>query len=452
MNPADDARQAFAAHLGPQKYDDFVYTLNTRCRVKGRVFYWQEAAVAAFQEAHPEHRGWDWREALRVCPVHGLPLRPDVVPFSRGPYGMGFGAAYLAERRRCHPFAFSFVTYGEQAGAERRDADVLYCEACRRAEAACPMPRELSCQEMLPRLVATNLKGGFTISAETLRAAVAKGDELLHGMREATQGFSDIDGRNALRIAEVLGSIDTPLAVTYLRELFLSSNRSARVAGTLGLVAKGLYPEPLGDECLLFRAVRSLADPEDEAWGDFSYVNNAILALGLTQTPAALPPLHEVLSEPFLSHGTGHEGAACIALARIGDPSSGPVLRACLHEWHFFPVIDAFRALLCLGDAAAVPLLARRLEQLPEQWDRLFQGKTSPDLDFSRGRWAEAMAGALRLVTGQGHGSDPAPWRLWWETAGARWQIPETFRLPFDEQPELPADVGNLKPFRANHA
>ena len=75
----------FLAFCGLDRFRKFVLQLNQECRVKGRLLFWQEEFWARFASTQQGEVPLDFKgvsEALRLCPIHELPLKSGRCPSS----------------------------------------------------------------------------------------------------------------------------------------------------------------------------------------------------------------------------------------------------------------------------------------------------------------------------------------------------------------------------------
>ena len=86
-------------------------------------------------------------------------------------------------------------------------------------------------------------------------------------------------------------------------------------------------------------------------------------------------------------------------------------------DYHALP--QAFRALISLGDRKAVPLAIARV---------------TPELS---GHNSGFVVDELKKVTGKSYGYDRSRWEKWWKSAESKWQIPDKFTKPWDEQEDM---------------
>ena len=238
------------------------------------------------------------------------------------------------------------------------------------------------------------------------REAIEDGDEVLPLLEKESKDFALLDGRNAFWIADVLGGIRSPKSRAVLEDLHGRKERLARLVGVAGLAQHGALKDAAAPGSVLVRSLFSDAD-EDET-------ELAIVGLGWSKDPRALPHLHGVFRKPVGQYW--YHARACEAVARIGSPDSIPVLRDCLRRPDFHALPESFRALVALGDREAVPLAIARI---------------APDI---KGRNSGFVVEELESVTGQSHGYDRAAWEGWWKSVAAEWRIPDPFRRPWDEQ------------------
>jgi hypothetical protein len=124
----------FLAFCGPERFRKFVLQLHRECRSKGRLLFWQEQLWAEFAATEPGEIPFSVEgiaEALRLCPVHELPLESEEVPIV---YGLvRFPPGYVQAREERFPFANEVAYGGCCVGPEER-ATVLLCEGCRREQ------------------------------------------------------------------------------------------------------------------------------------------------------------------------------------------------------------------------------------------------------------------------------------------------------------------------------
>ena len=131
-----DITSRFLAFCGPERFRKFVVQLHRECRGKGRLLHWQEELWAAFATTQGDDAPLSFEgiaEALRLCPVHDLPLKAEEVPVV---YGLvRFPPGYVEARDERFPFANEVAFGGCCVGPEERAA-VLFCEGCRRESRA----------------------------------------------------------------------------------------------------------------------------------------------------------------------------------------------------------------------------------------------------------------------------------------------------------------------------
>ncbi|MCX6916569.1 MAG: HEAT repeat domain-containing protein [Verrucomicrobia bacterium] len=239
--------------------------------------------------------------------------------------------------------------------------------------------------------------------------AVEYGDRFLPLLGAESENFSRLNGRNSFWIADVLGAIRTDKSRAILLDLYSRTNSIAKLTGAVGLTQQSLLPVEIDQNCFLVQTVRNAPSQTE--------TQLAIIALGWSKNPAALPCLLDLLQQRGVDYW--YHAYACAAVARIGLKNGTPILRECLRSPEFHALPEAFRALICLGDSEAVPLAIARV---------------SPDI---KGYNSGFVVGELKKVTGKSYGYDQNSWRNWWRSTKGAWQIPEEFRKSWDEQKGL---------------
>lgn len=252
--------------------------------------------------------------------------------------------------------------------------------------------------EHTARILVTDAKFG----GRAVDKAVRSGDAILPSLRRVSGDFDfeRVSGRNAMWMAEALSAMDTEEVREILRDLYGRSNRVAHLVGAVGLSRQRALPERITADAAVLGAVAA-SRPTVET-------DLAILALGWSGDPSAVPVLERVLTNrpaPYQQHAR-----ACAALARLGADSSAAILRDCLRSREFHALPEAFRALIALGDREAVPLAIARVD---------------PSLRPSSGGF---LVNELRRVTGQSYGYEREDWERWWRAAEPTWKIPPVFR------------------------
>lgn len=236
--------------------------------------------------------------------------------------------------------------------------------------------------------------------------AIHCGDAILPLIAHESRNFERLNWRNAFRVAEVLGAINTEHSTSIAHHLYDRSERLQHLVGSAALAQKGMLDSRGVDD--LMATVNSLDRSEGEL---------AVIALGKAGATRAAPILVEVLRE-----GPGdywRQAYACDAIARIRYAAAIPVLESCLRSEEFDPLPNAFRALVTLGDSEAVPLAIARV---------------GPELQgYNRGGVVEE----LEKVTGQHFGYNRQSWIEWWNWVKPSWSIPEAFKKRYDEQPPV---------------
>lgn len=249
----------------------------------------------------------------------------------------------------------------------------------------------------------------FKFGGRAKQKAIKYGDAILPLIKKESDDFSKLDNRNSYWIAEVLGKIQTDQSRTILKGLYTRTNKIARLTGAIGLAEQGIFPDRINEESFLVRTVR--ADPEQ------TETQLAIIALGKTKDPKALPCLLDILKRRPIDYW--HHAYACEAVARIHSQEAIPVLRDCMKSDQYYALPEAFRALVALGDRQAVPLAIARI---------------SPEI---KNKNSGFVVNELKKVTGKSYGYDRTKWEKWWGKAKEEWQIPEKFTKPWDEQAEM---------------
>lgn len=249
----------------------------------------------------------------------------------------------------------------------------------------------------------------FKFGGRAKQKAIKYGDAILPLIMKESDDFSKLDNRNSYWIAEVLGKIQTDQSRTILKDLYTRTNKIKRLTGAIGLAEQGIFPDRIDEESFLVRTVRT--DPEQ------TETQLAIIALGKTKDPKALPCLLDILKRRPIDYW--HHAYACEAIARIHSQEAIPVLRDCMKSDQYYALPEAFRALIALGDRQAIPLAIARI---------------SPEI---KNKNSGFVVKELKKVTGKSYGYDRTKWEKWWETVKAQWQIPEKFTKPWDEQAEM---------------
>jgi len=259
-----------------------------------------------------------------------------------------------------------------------------------------------STKEETARILVHDLKFG----GRAKQRAIGYGDGILPLIQNESGDFTKLNGRNSFWIAEVLGALETDQSRKVLNDLYSRTNSIARLTGAVGLAQHGALPEDITEQSFLVRTVQSDANQTE--------THLAIIALGRSKAPAALPCLLDLLRKPAADYW--HHAYACAAVARIGHKDAVPVLRDCLASSDFHALSEAFRALITLGDKEAVPLAISRV---------------SPELkNYNSG----FVVKELKKVTRKSYGYDREDWQRWWNSVKEGWQIPEEFRKSWDEQ------------------
>jgi hypothetical protein len=122
---------SFAAFCGPDQFKKFVRGLNTTCRRKRRLLFWQNELWRRFAGAHEGEVPVTFpeiAEVLRLCPVHGCYLQAAEVPILYR-YVM-MEDDYREAHAERFPFANDVVLGGCCVRSEKT-AVTDYCEQCR---------------------------------------------------------------------------------------------------------------------------------------------------------------------------------------------------------------------------------------------------------------------------------------------------------------------------------
>jgi hypothetical protein len=143
MNPLDNAEIAshFRAFCGEEHFQKFLDKLQTTCREKGRLLFWQQDLWDAFVLHHKDYADLTFNylaNPIVACPVHGNPFQSDRVPIH---YGLiRYSEAYREARDTRFPYSRKHVLGGCCVG-EEQEYEVLYCPECRQAEQAWEIER-----------------------------------------------------------------------------------------------------------------------------------------------------------------------------------------------------------------------------------------------------------------------------------------------------------------------
>ncbi len=254
--------------------------------------------------------------------------------------------------------------------------------------------------------VVNDLKFGF----RSIEKAAAYGDQIIPLLREKTEGFSKVNGRNFLWIAEVLGSIDSDRAVATAKELVgRRGEHRAQLIGIVALISHGSSTVKIDTNSPEAKSLRE--DTGRDA------VLQGIIALAKTNQQFALHYLYDNLSTPGLGYWDyAYSCEAIKAIAEGGsfDPEEAiRTLRDCMKDTSFYAVSEAFTTLLFLGDKQAIPRAISRIA--PEEKDN---------------RKIRALVSGLEKVTGKIYGFDNDAWRSWWSLIENDWSIPQEYVKP----------------------
>ena len=239
--------------------------------------------------------------------------------------------------------------------------------------------------------------------------AIQYGDEILPLIQKESEDFTILNGRNSFWISDVLGAIQTDRSRAMLTDLYSQTNAIARLTGAIGLARHKALPDPVDENSFLVQNVRT--DPGQ------TETQLSIIALGWTKDEKALPCLLDLLKQRPIDYW--HHAYACEALARIRSKEAIPVLRDCLKSEQFYALPSAFRTLRALGDREAVPLAIARV---------------TPEIEDKNSGF---VVSELKKVTGKSYGYNQARWQEWWTSVQDKWQIPEQFTKPWDEQEQM---------------
>lgn len=267
-----------------------------------------------------------------------------------------------------------------------------------------------------------------------IKKANKYGDRILDPLKEYSKDFTDLNHRNAVRIATVLGTNRSPKSEQILNDLWHRENPYARLVGAIGLGLHQKFPDKLEGDSFILNNINAWlkhennkpkCDPEkcpeqyEQWWADKRELPEkagiSIIALGYSRDIKALPILLEILKMREI----GAHGYACEACARIASADAIPVLEDCLKSSNFYALPEAFRALITLNDKQAVPLAIARV--------------TPAIRGYNMGYIVEELA----KVTGKEFGYNRDRWQSWWQSNEHSWTIPAEFRKPYDDQPGL---------------
>ncbi len=227
------------------------------------------------------------------------------------------------------------------------------------------------------------------------------GDLILEPLREQSDDFRRLDDRNALWVAELLADNPSEGAAAVAHELYKRDEGLARLVGAIGLAARGELPEEaFAGDGILHRIFVSdeyryhIDATGKRTFGDTTPLTLALIAAQRARSPAAVADIVKLIEKrpaPYSVHAY-----AADALGAIGDPRAVAVLEEALRDPGFHALSSAFRALVALHSAQAIPLVIARIS--PEI-EPLRQGFVVHDLE---------------AVTGENFGYDGERWREWW--------------------------------------
>jgi hypothetical protein len=230
-----------------------------------------------------------------------------------------------------------------------------------------------------------------------LRLGRLWGDRILTPLREASNDFSDLNGRNAFWISELLAQNASLSSNRLSLELYQRPSSLAHLVGSIGLAAHGALPrnefleggslnELLKNEHLVLSVERMSIDTTS--------IELSLVAAKYARATESVPSIIRILQQRPASYWV--HAYACDALGAIGDQRAVPVLEEAMRTEDFHALPNAFAALFNLSGDRAIPLAIDRI---------------SPEI---RGRNAGYIVQELEKVTGKNYGYDQEQWRQWW--------------------------------------
>lgn len=250
-----------------------------------------------------------------------------------------------------------------------------------------------------------------------IRDCIQYGDSILPVLTKMTANFNSLPPGAEVRIARVLGSMNTPGSLELLRNLYGRScgmpspndYRSvresacvrARLTGAAGLVLQGLFGDTVDVDCIFVRELdRLLVEPGKPGPGRRIGCSVCALSLGQLAKPEAVPYLVSALEGDESFH---FQTSVAHALGLIGSTEAIAPLRDCLLDPTYIPGDAALRALVLIGDDGAIPTAIQSLQ------------------DDVRSR---RVAAALEQITGRRYGTDRVRWTSWWTEKSKGFEIP----------------------------
>jgi len=252
---------------------------------------------------------------------------------------------------------------------------------------------------------------------KVMQKCVDMGDEMVTALDKESSGFQKLWWDVPYRVVKILVEIDSPASIDSLEAMYRRDCEAAgtgvdsrdlvedcqqvRMIGACGLVLKGKFEHPLGEDSALIKDLRTGPGPARAL---------ASLALGNLGNKEAVPYLVEMLLDNERASDDYAFGVAG-SLGAIGDRRAIEPLRSCLTNYQNVRYI--FRALVMLGDTEAIPLVIGRM---PNGLD------------------AKAVAD-LQKVTGCGFsGRDQAKWLQWWQENKGSYSFPPGVVQQFKEE------------------
>lgn len=253
-----------------------------------------------------------------------------------------------------------------------------------------------------------------------LSEAIAYGDQILPQLRHESENFKQLDSRNSEFVAQVLANNPSQASLQLSRELYEREALYAKLVGAVGLAAHGHYPEPITPSSFLVRVAldkypdyrNKPSDPvgSNSAQELMGYDVLAILALGYSKNPKALPFLIEALNGE--NQWSARIGATYVSLGRLEDKRAIPIIEKKMRERKSYTSAEALFAMLKLGYKKAMPLAFPDLRVPPQYWD--ISGKVDIGLRMF-----------LEEITSKNYGGNVEAWQRWWKNNGAQWEIPK---------------------------